>query len=98
MSGTRHKINFLSGFLSGFDSELSFSEIHCRTKVEEPCLPFYLPIAERRIIGFIFFPRVLALCKNQARDLYIANSLYIYIYILSSTDTLFRCITTHQCG
>ena len=26
------------------------------------------------------------------------NSLYIYIYILSSIDRLFHCITTHQCS
>ena len=36
----------------------------CHTKVEEPNLPYYLPIAERRITGFIPFPKVLALCEN----------------------------------
>ena len=30
---------------------------------EEPSLPYYLSIAEGRIIGFIPFPRVLVLCE-----------------------------------
>ena len=30
---------------------------------EEPSLPFYLPIAGGRIIGFIPFPKVLVLCE-----------------------------------
>ena len=34
--------------------------------VEEPGLPYYLPIAEGRIIGFIPFPRVLVLCEMQS--------------------------------
>ena len=32
-------------------------------KAEEPSLPYYLPIAGGRIIGFIPFPRVLVLCE-----------------------------------
>ena len=32
---------------------------------EEPSLPYYLPIAGGRIIGFIPFPRVLVLCEMQ---------------------------------
>ena len=38
----------------------------CLTKAEEPSLPYYLPIAGGRIIGFIPFPRVLVLCEMQA--------------------------------
>ena len=38
----------------------------CLTKAEEPSLPYYLPIAGGRIIGFISFPRVLVLCKMQS--------------------------------
>ena len=30
---------------------------------EKPSLPYYLPIAGGRIIGFIPFPRVLVLCE-----------------------------------
>ena len=33
---------------------------------EEPSLPYYLPIAEGRIIGFIPFPRVFVLCEMQS--------------------------------
>ena len=35
------------------------------TKAEESSLPYYLPIAGGRIIGFIPFPRVLGLCEMQ---------------------------------
>ena len=37
----------------------------CLTKAEEPSLPFYLPIAGGRVIGFISFPRVLVRCEMQ---------------------------------
>ena len=36
------------------------------TKSEEPILPYYLPKAGGRIIGFIPFPRVLVLCEMQS--------------------------------
>ena len=52
--------------LTGLNSELSFSLTSCLTKVEEPSLSFYLPIAGGRIIGFIPFPRVLVLCEMQS--------------------------------
>ena len=35
------------------------------TKVKEPNLPYYLPIAGGRIFEFIPFLRVLTLCKMQ---------------------------------
>ena len=38
----------------------------CLTKAEEPSLPYYLPIAGRRVIGFIPFPRVSVLCEMQS--------------------------------
>ena len=38
----------------------------CLTKAEEISLPYYLPIAGGRIIGFIPFPRVLVLCEMQS--------------------------------
>ena len=43
--------------LTGLNSEFSFSKTSCLTKAEEPSLPYYLPIAGRRIIGFIPFPK-----------------------------------------
>ena len=52
--------------LTGLNSEFSFSQTSCHTKAKEPSLPYYLPIAGGRIIGFIPFPRVLVLC-NQSR-------------------------------
>ena len=47
--------------LTGFISEFSFSESGYHTKIKEPNLPYYLPIAGGRIVGFIPFLRVLAL-------------------------------------
>ena len=52
--------------LTGLNSEFSFSYTSCLTKAEEHSLPYYLPIAGRRIIGFIPFPRVLVLCEMQS--------------------------------
>ena len=52
--------------LTGLNSEFSFSWTSCLTKVEEPSLSYYLPIAGGRIIGFIPFPRVLVLCEMQS--------------------------------
>ena len=52
--------------LTGLNSEFSFSQTSCLTKAEEPSLPYYLPIAGGRIIGFISFPRVLVLCEMQS--------------------------------
>ena len=47
--------------LTGLNSETS-----CLSKAEEPSLPYYLPIAGGRIIGFIPFPRALVLCEMQS--------------------------------
>ena len=46
---------FLKRSLAGLNSEFSFSKTSCLTKAEEPSLPYYLPIAGGRIIGFIPF-------------------------------------------
>ena len=48
------------------NSEFSFSQTSYLTQAEEPCLPYYLPIAGGRIIEFIPFPRVLMLCEMQS--------------------------------
>ena len=61
-----HKVNFFQQSLTGLNSEFSFSKTSCLTKAEEHSLPYYLPIAGRRIIGFIPFPRVLVLCEMQS--------------------------------
>ena len=52
--------------LTGLKSEFSFSLTSCLTEAEESSLPYYLPIAGGRIIGFIPFPRVLVLCEMQS--------------------------------
>ena len=52
--------------LTGLNSKFSFSYSSCLTKAEEPSLPYYLPIAGGRIIGFIPFPRVLVLYEMQS--------------------------------
>ena len=57
-----HKI-ILKRSLTGLNLEFSFSQISCLTKIKEPGLSYYLLIAEGRIFGFIYFSRVLALCK-----------------------------------
>ena len=50
-----HKINFWEEFNS---FEFSFP-----SPTEKPSLPYYLPIAGGRIIEFIPFPKLLALCE-----------------------------------
>ena len=47
------------------NSEFSFSQTSCLTKAEEPSLPYYLPIAGWRIIGFIPFPRCYVKCNQS---------------------------------
>ena len=59
-----HKVIFKRS-LTGFNSEFSFST-SCLAKAEEPSLPYYLPIAGGRIIGFIPFARALVLCEMQS--------------------------------
>ena len=55
---------FFKQSLTGLNSEFSFLT-SCLTKAKEPNLPYYWPIAGRRIIGFIPFQRVLVLCEMQ---------------------------------
>ena len=57
---------FFKRSLTGLNSEFSFSKTSRLTKAKEPSLPYYLPIAGGRIIGFIPFPRVLVLCEMQS--------------------------------
>ena len=45
----------------GLNSEFSFSLVDFYTNA---CLPYHLPIAVERIVEFISFPRVLALCSG----------------------------------
>ena len=51
--------------LTGLNSEFFFSETGYFTSVKEPSLPYYLLIAEGRIVGCITYWRVIALCQMQ---------------------------------
>ena len=51
--------------LTGLNSEFSFFLTSFHTKVKEPSLLYYLPIAGGRIVGVIPFPSVLALFEIQ---------------------------------
>ena len=46
---------------TALNSEFSFSLTGCLNKAKESSLPYYLSVAGGRIVGFIPFPRVLAL-------------------------------------
>ena len=68
--------------LTGLNSEFSFSLTSCLTKAEEISLPYYLPIAGGRIIGFIPFPRVLVLCEMQS----VSSRIWTCVAVSISSD------------
>ena len=68
--------------LTGWNSKFSFSETSCLTKAEEPSLPYYLPIAGGRIIGFIPFSRVLVLCEMQS----VTSRIWTHVAVSISHD------------
>ena len=47
----------------GFISSLSYTA--CHTKFKDPNLPNNLPVAGKRIVGYILFLEVLTMCKIQ---------------------------------
>ena len=49
----------------GLNSMFFFFKTSYHTKIKEPNLPYYLPIAGRSIIRYIFFPKVLVLWEIQ---------------------------------
>ena len=73
---------FFRWCLTGLNSELFFSYTSWLTKIEEPSLPYYLPIAIGRIIGFIPFPRVLVLCEMQS----VSSRIWIRVAMSISYD------------
>ena len=86
---------FLSGVLTGLNSEFSFSWTSCITKAKELSLPYYLPISAGRIIGFISFPRVLVLCEMQSVSSRIWTRVAVFIsyddnYYTGSTSSIIR--------
>ena len=68
--------------LTGLNSEFSFSKTNCLIKAEEPSLPYYLPLAGGRIIGFIAFQRVLVLCEMQS----VSSRIWTLIAVFISYD------------
>ena len=44
--------------LTDLNSKFSLSQTGCQTRVKKPCLAYYLPIAEGRIVYSYFFQRV----------------------------------------
>ena len=61
--------------LTGFEFRVFF----LLDKTEELSLPYYLPIAGGRIIGFLPFPRVLVLCEMQSISSRIWTRVTVYI-------------------
>ena len=53
----------LSGCTTGFNPVFLF--VWLQTKIKKLSLLYYLPIAERKIVGFLFFLRLLALREMQ---------------------------------
>ena len=64
MSRMQYKINFKQG-LTGLNSKFSFSKTSCQSKIKEPSLLYYLPIAGERIVECIPFPKISVLSKMQ---------------------------------
>ena len=63
-SRMRHKFVF-EWCLTDFNSEFSFSQTGCHTKVKEPRMSYYLPIAGGKITRFIIFPMLLGQYKQS---------------------------------
>ena len=60
---------------------------------EEPSLPYYLPIAGGRIIGFIPFPRVLVLCEMLS----VSSRIWTHVAVsISSDDNHYTTDTTKK--
>ena len=66
--------------LTGLNSKFSYSETDCLTMVREPNLPNYLPIAGRKVTGFISFPSLLVLCEMQFASSRIWNVVALSIF------------------
>ena len=80
--------------LTGLNSEFSFSSTSCLTKAEEPSLPYYLPVAGGRIIGFIPFPRVLVLCEMQS----VSSRIWTHVAVsISYDDNHYTTGTSRMC-
>ena len=70
----RHTRSIFKQCLAGLNSFFSLSQTSYHIRVKELIRLCYLPIAEGRIVGFIFFPWVLALCENANNFIQDLNS------------------------
>ena len=57
---------FLSGIQQVWIQSFPSPRQVASPRLEEPSLPYYLPIAGGRLFGFMPFPRVLVLCEMQS--------------------------------
>ena len=79
--------------LTDLNSEFSFSSTSYFTKAEEPSLPYYLPLAGGRIIGFIPFPRVSVLCEMQS----VSSRIWTRVAVFISNDNTHYTTGTSTC-
>ena len=84
----RRKVNFKRS-LKGLNSEFSFSQIGCHTRVKEPSMPYYLFISEERIVGFILSPKLLRYVKcRQPRPAVDLRSVCLFPTTLTITPQM----------
>ena len=80
--------------------KFSFSKTGCHTNVQELTLPFYIPIAEWRMICFVSLQWVLTLCVMQTPSTRTWTRVAVSIshdsyYYTSSVHDIYRYIYTH---
>ena len=81
-----HKVNFYAEF-----NRFEF-RVFLLLEAEEPSLPYYLPIAGGRIIGFIPFPRILVLCEMQS----VSSRIWTRVAVFISYDNIHYTTGTSQ--
>ena len=89
----------------GLNSEFFFSRKICLIKIREPRLPYYLTIDGKRILGFVLFKRVLALCEVQKLVIWVHCPFQILVNITPHTHTytntciyVWVCVYVHVCA
>ena len=73
-----HKVNFLVEF-NKFEFRLFLLLDNLPHQERWTSLPYYLPIAGRRIIGSISFPRVFVLCESQSASSRIWTCIAVFV-------------------
>ena len=88
----QHKINFFKWSLTGWKSQLFFSYTTCYTKGKDPSLPYFLHINQRRIVGFIPFPKELALYELQTASSRIWTRVVMSIFYDNNHYAMGMCV------